>query len=100
MSSWDWDWWKSENPREEFEKGTYDIEDMASEVMRFVKVDIFRNMNTKQMPCENQNYDQEYTTFLIKKLLSVAGCVVPWVKRDETVKICMDQVNATIAEND
>ena len=33
LSSWDWDWWKSENPREEFEKGTYDIEHMVSEVM-------------------------------------------------------------------
>ena len=30
--TWDWDWWKYENPWEEFEKGTYDIEDMASEV--------------------------------------------------------------------
>ena len=32
LSTWDWDWWKAENPREEFEKGTYDIEDMASEI--------------------------------------------------------------------
>ena len=31
-------------------------------------------------------------------MLSVAGCVVPCVKRNETVKICMDEVNATIAE--
>ena len=66
----------------------------------FVKVDILRNLNTKQMPCKNQNYDEEYTKFVIQKMLYVAGCVVPWVKREETVKICIDQVNATITEND
>ena len=32
-------------------------------------------------------------------MLSVAGCVVPWVKRNETLQICMDEANATIAEN-
>ena len=75
------------------------IWDEIGDVDIFVKVDILRNLKTKQMPCEKQNYDEEYTKFLIQKMLSVAGCVVPWVQRNETEKICMDEANATIAEN-
>ena len=52
------------------------------------------------MPCDNQNYDEEYTKFLIQKMDALAGCVVPWMNREEEdmVKICMDEENATRAE--
>ena len=30
--AWDWEWWNSNEPREDFEKGTYDVEDMISKV--------------------------------------------------------------------
>ena len=56
-------------------------------------------MNTKEIHCENHDYDATYMTVLQQKMLAKAGCVVPWIERDKETKICTDEENATIAEN-
>ena len=31
-SAWDWNWWSRDNPSEQFDSGTYDVEDMVRKV--------------------------------------------------------------------
>ena len=64
-----------------------------------VKVTILKNMDRKDLPCDNKNYDDEYKSVLIQKMIAEAGCVVPWVGKDQDMKVCHDEGKAMIAEN-
>ena len=68
---WDWNWWESDNPEEEFDKGTYDVEDLISKVVY--------ELEGKEIIIEKENpeWKSMWRTIFPEKLYGKCFTIVP-----------------------
>ena len=67
-----------------------------------VPVDIIISRNTDSKPCsdEVENFDETRRKIAMKKMTEKAGCVVPYIKRnDSEAKICTNESSAETADS-
>ena len=53
-----------------------------------VSLKVIRGVSTAKHPCTKTAYDSTFTSVVTQQMMTVAGCVVPWVDRRAGAPIC------------